>query len=196
MIDGNRRIRRLSVGFLSVAAGVAVTGAAWVNPAPPSAVGPPPAAASPPLPAAPAPAAAAGLAVAAWRLVPQPNAGGPAPAVAARGRPVTLSMILTGGEAAVERLRREGRLRIQVHWQNQSGAGAPDLVTDLTIGDAGLAPVLEAQIRRKGFFEWHSWARKDTLSPGSWTVSVTRPDGQPLPCGGSSAPCRFSFDVG
>jgi hypothetical protein len=218
MIHAYRRIRRLSLGLLWITAGAAVGGASWVNPgavAPPHAAASPPASAgssraptasrstpatlvSTPVATAPATDAAGTLAVADWRLghVSRPSAGEAAPAQAAPGRPIYLSMTLTGGEAAVERLRREGHLRIQVHWHNQSGGGAPDLVTDLTVGNAGFVPTFEAQIRRKGAFEWHSWARKDRLSPGSWTVSVTDPDGQALPCGKTGAACRISFNIG
>jgi hypothetical protein len=37
---------------------------------------------------------------------------------------------------------------------------------------------------------------KDYLSPGVWTVSVTYPDGQPLPCGPDAQPCGFYINVG
>ena len=64
------------------------------------------------------------------------------------------------------------------------------------IGRPELAGALEQQVRRGGFFEWHSWAEKDHLSAGTWTVSVTYPDGQPLPCGPDAQPCRFTINVG
>jgi hypothetical protein len=75
-------------------------------------------------------------------------------------------------------------------------AGVANLVTDLTIGRPGFADAFEEQVRRRGFFEWHGWARKDALSPGMWTVSLTSSDGQLLLCGQDAQPCRFTINVG
>lgn len=114
------------------------------------------------------------------------------------GQPLYLWMTLDGAQAAIDRIQT-GPLTIQVHWvRENAGAtpGAPNLVTDLTIGRPDVAATLEEVVRRSGHFEWHSWARKDTLSPGRWTVSLTYPDGRPLPCGQSEEPCRFTINVG
>jgi hypothetical protein len=115
------------------------------------------------------------------------------------GQPVYLSMTLAGSQAAIDRMRAGGSLTIQVHWERENAAtapGAPNLVTDLTIGRPGLADALEREVSRKGFFEWHSWARKDMLGAGTWTVSLTYPDGQPLACGADAQPCRFTINIG
>ena len=125
------------------------------------------------------------LTVAQWRFSPT-----------APGRPVYLSMTLDGTQAAVERMRADRPLSIQVHWVRESGNGAPNLVTDLTVGQPGLAAALAGEVRRKGYFEWHSWARKDTLSPGTWTVSLTYPDGTPVLCGQDAQHCRFTINIG
>jgi hypothetical protein len=37
---------------------------------------------------------------------------------------------------------------------------------------------------------------KDTLGPGTWTVSLTYRDGQPLRCAPDAQPCRFTLNVG
>jgi hypothetical protein len=114
------------------------------------------------------------------------------------GRPVYLSMTLGGTQTAIDRMQ-SGPLAIQVHWvRENAGAepGAPNLVTDLTIGRPDLTGALGGEVRRKGFFEWHSWARKDTLGPGTWTVSLTYRDGQPLRCAPDAQPCRFTLNVG
>ena len=37
---------------------------------------------------------------------------------------------------------------------------------------------------------------KKTLSSGTWTVSLTYPNGKPLPCGQDALPCRFTVNVG
>ena len=118
------------------------------------------------------------------------------PAIA--GQPVYLSMTLDGTQAAIDRMSA-GPLTIQVHWVRanaESTPGAPSLVTDLAIGRQDLAGALADEVRRKGSFEWHSWARKDTLSLGTWTVSLTYPNGQPLPCGQDALPCRFTINAG
>jgi hypothetical protein len=115
------------------------------------------------------------------------------------GRPVYLSMTLDGTQAAIDRMQAGAPLAIQVHWTRDNAGtapGAPDLVTDLTIGRPGLASALDGEVHRSGYFEWHTWARKDNLSPGPWTVSVTYPDGQPLTCGQEAQPCRFTINVG
>lgn len=85
------------------------------------------------------------------------------------GQPVYLSMTLAGSQAAIDRMRAEGSVTIQVHWVRENAAtapGTPNLVTDLTIGRPDLADALEREVNRKGFFEWHSWARKDMRGPG------------------------------
>jgi hypothetical protein len=116
----------------------------------------------------------------------------------AGGGPLYLWMTLNGTEAAIEPMRAEGGLRIEVRWVREDGQapGAPNLVTPLTIGRPGLADIFERQVKREGSFEWRSWARKDSLSPGTWTVSLTYPDGRPLLCGVAAQPCRFTVNVG
>jgi hypothetical protein len=114
-------------------------------------------------------------------------------------QPVYLSMTLYGTQAAIDRMQAGAPLTIQVRWVRDNAgwaAGDPNLVTDLTIGGRDLATALDGDVRRKGYFEWHTWARKDYLSPGAWTVSVTYPDGRPLSCGPNAQPCRFTIDVG
>jgi len=39
-------------------------------------------------------------------------------------------------------------------------------------------------------------ARKDYLSPGAWTMSVTYPDEQPLVCGPDAQPCNLTINFG
>jgi hypothetical protein len=115
------------------------------------------------------------------------------------GRPVYLSMTLDGTQAAIDRMQAGPPLAIQVHWTRDNAGtapGAPNLVTDLTVGGPGLAARLDGELHRNGYFEWHTWARKDNLSLGPWTVSVTYPDGQPLTCGPDAQPCRFTINVG
>ena len=112
------------------------------------------------------------------------------------GRPVYLSMTLDGTQAAIDRMRANRPPTIQVRWTRDSANGAPDLVTELTVGQPGLAAALAGEVQRRGYFEWHSWARKDTLSPGTWTVSLTYPDGTPLLCGQQAQPCRFTINIG
>ena len=112
------------------------------------------------------------------------------------GRPVYLSMTLDGTQAAIDRMRADRPLTIEVHWTRDAPSGAPNLTTDLTVGRPGLAAALAGEVQRQGYFEWHSWASKDTLSPGTWTVSLTYPDGTPVACGPDHHPCRFTLNVG
>ena len=136
-----------------------------------------------------------GIDIARWGIGPRIGA---AAAAAEPGRPLYLWMTIEGGEAAVDRLRANGPIAIEVHWARAgAGPGAPALTTQLRIGRSGLAPVFAGEVARQGHFEWHSWARKDSLSAGQWTVSLTYPDGRPLMCGQSAPqPCRFSITVG
>jgi hypothetical protein len=198
------RIQRFAI---SVTIAIAAGGATWVNP--PTAESPPPTVlhgssiqAAPQSKAVTAPqtssasaaqtpgvsAPGSGITVARWEFSPTVS-----------GQPVYLSMTLDGTQEAIDRMQTGPPLTSQVHWmRDNAGAasGAPGLVTDLTIGRSGLASALDADVRRRGYFEWHTWARKDYLSPGAWTVSVTYPDGQPLPCGPDAQPCRFWINVG
>jgi hypothetical protein len=186
--------------FLLCIAIASATGAAtWVDP--PAAESPPPTVlrgprieAAPPSKTVTAGQGAgksvplAGVSVARWEFGPT-----------APGRPVYLTMTLAGTQTAIDRMQAGQPLTIQVHWTRESAgttSGAPNLVTDLAIGRPGLAAVFDGDVRRRGYFEWHTWARKDYLSPGPWTVSVTYPDGQPLPCGPDAQPCRFTLNVG
>jgi hypothetical protein len=198
---------RLPRLLLCSAALIATCAATWVNP--PTVESPPPTVlhgsrvqAAPQLKAVTTPQASgvaasqasgvsapvSGITVSRWEFSPPMS-----------DRPVYLSMTLDGTQAAIDRMQAGPPLTIQVHWtRDNAGAatGAPDLVTDLTIGRPGLAATLDGDVRRKGYFEWHTWARKDNLSPGAWTVSVTYPDGQPLSCGSNAQPCRFTINVG
>ena len=198
------RIQRFAT---CVTIALAAGGATWVNP--PTAEGPPPTVqhgssiqAAPQSKAVAAPQASSasaaqtssvsapgsGITVARWEFSPTVS-----------GRPVYLSMTLDGTQEAIDRMQAGPPLTIQVHWmRDNTGAapGAPNLVTDLTIGRPGLATTLDGDVRRKGYFEWHTWARKDNLSPGAWTVSVTYSDGQPLACGPDAHPCSFTINVG
>jgi hypothetical protein len=129
--------------------------------------------------------AVSGIRVAQWEFSP-----------VALGRPVYLSMTLDGTQAAIDRMRANRPATIQVRWTRDAANGAPDLVTELTVGQPSLPAALAGEVQRRGYFEWHSWARKDTLSPGTWTVSLTYSDGTPLPCGQQAQPCRFTINVG
>jgi hypothetical protein len=139
---------------------------------------------------------AGGISVVRWGIGPSLGSG--AGEVAA-GQPLYLWMTIAGGQAAIDRLSA-GAIPIDVHWNRiDAGAavGAPNLTTHLAIGQPALAPTLAGEVQRQGHFEWHSWARKDSLSPGAWIVSLTHPDGQPLMCGTTAPrPCRFSVTIG
>jgi hypothetical protein len=209
---------RVGRAALCAAALVGAMAASWITP-PPEAPAPqaaPAHGAAPqaPIPLVPHPRAAAqpsggiaagpALVVARWGFR-DGGANLPASGAMPAGRPLTLWMVLDGGAAAVDQIRSRGGIAIEVHWTRDSetgpstraqGRGAPNLVTRLTIGHAGLANRLAAEVRRTGFFVWHSWAEKSTLSPGPWTVSLTYPDGRPLACGQPPTPCRFRIAVG
>jgi len=139
-----------------------------------------------------------GIEVVQWRFGEHPgNTPGQSPqSDIVASRPVYLSMTLEGTQAAIDAMQDDHQLKIQVHWARETANGAPNLVTELTVGRPDLVDTLQQQVRRTGFFEWHSWARKDTLSPGTWTISLTYPDGQLLPCGHQAQPRRFTIDVG
>ncbi|HZU91759.1 MAG TPA: hypothetical protein VE993_21080 [Stellaceae bacterium] len=112
------------------------------------------------------------------------------------GRPLTLRIVFDGNLAAAQQIRARGGIAVEVRWIREASGGAPNLVTRLTIGNRGLAGTLAAEARRAGFFVWHSWAEKRSLSRGTWTVSLTYPNGQPLACGRPPAPCRFHIAAG
>ena len=143
----------------------------------------------------------AGLEIAQWGFT-NSLPGGRYPAAsstAVHGGPVYFWIKVKGGEAAVDRLRSDGRLAIEVRWAPDTGkasTGTRDHITELPIGRRELASTFAEQVKRYGFFEWHSWARKDVLGRGRWTVSLTYPDGQPVLCGDATQPCRFSLTVG
>lgn len=152
-------------------------------------------------PSTPSSALVSAVRVERWQLADdseQPVGPSPQSGFAA-GQPLYLSMILDGTQAAIDVMRADRPLTIQVRWIREAetgSGGAPSLVTDLTIGRPGLTDALEQQVRRQGFFQWHSWARKDTVSPGVWTVEITDREGKPLHCGQDGQPCQFSIRVG
>jgi hypothetical protein len=129
------------------------------------------------------------------RLQGNPDGGLPA------GQPLYLSLTVQGGQSAVDQLRNAGGIPIIVHWTRDDGGStgksAPDLTSELTIGRPGIAAALAGEVEHQGHFAWHTWTRKDTLTPGQWSVSLTYPDGAPVMCGQSAAePCRFSINIG
>jgi hypothetical protein len=204
---GGIRIGRLA---LCAAAALGTAAASWVNPPPVSQA---PAAAHVPRPA-PMPRAGTApaetgrsdsgvarppLAVTQWGFRSGNGGDIAASGHVPAGRPLTLWFELDGNQAALDQMRTRGSIAIEVHWERQTGdaaPGAPDLVTRLSIGHSGLADRLAAEVRRTGFFQWHGWAQKTSLSAGTWSVSLTYPDGQPLACGNPPVPCRFHITVG
>jgi hypothetical protein len=107
-------------------------------------------------------------------------------------------MTLHGTQAAVDRMRADHRLAMEIHWVRKSGSGSvgvADRVMELTIGRPGFADGFEEQVGRRGFFEWHSWARRDALGAGMWTVSLTSSDGQLLLCDQDKQFCQFAINV-
>jgi hypothetical protein len=113
-------------------------------------------------------------------------------------QPLYLWFELHGSQAALDALRAGRTPRVVVRWHRLNGVtpGAPDLVTVLPVGVPNLADRLEHEVRERGYFDWPAWARKDTLSTGRWEVSLTDPDGYPLPCAAAGGPCRFTIDIG
>jgi hypothetical protein len=112
--------------------------------------------------------------------------------------PLFFWFLLHGTQAAVDNLRAGHPLRVVVHWRREGGGttGAPELTTVLSVGEPGLADRLEHEVRQQGYFDWPAWARKETLSPGRWQVSLTDPDGYPLPCATPQGACRFTISIG
>jgi hypothetical protein len=180
------------------------TGARWITP-PPEPQGPEaaPAPSHPPYAGAavrqPGGTARPSLAVTQWSLRSGNGEDVSATGYAPAGQPLTLRITLAGNAAAVAAMRGRGSIAIEIHWTRESAgaaAGAPNLITRLSIGHPGLADRLAAEVRRTGFFAWHSWAQKNSLSPGVWDVSLTYPNGRLLSCGTPPAPCRFRIRVG
>ncbi|MGH7095553.1 MAG: hypothetical protein ACREFB_18715, partial [Stellaceae bacterium] len=141
------------------------------------------------------------ITVTSWGLSqtpPQGSATPPPTVIPLSIGPLYVWLTLAGSQAAIDQLQSGTPLAIQIHWTRATpGAGAPDEVTNLAVGRPDLAPVLAGEVQRTGHFVWHSWARKDTLSPGRWTVSLTGASGQPLQCGTAAPhPCLMSLDVG
>jgi hypothetical protein len=123
------------------------------------------------------------------------SAGGHMPA----GRTLTLRIVLDGNTAAVEQIRIHGSIAIEVRWTRETSEatpGTPNRVTQLAIGTRGLADRLAAEAHRTGFFTWHTRVWERSLSPGTWNVSLTDPNGQLLACGNPPVPCRFHIAVG
>ena len=181
--------------LLCLCAAVAAGGSAWVNPGPASAP------AEPGGPPAPNAAAGPPLVVSAWGLGSNPSLAAYSAAAAAipSGRPFYIWLKLEGNAAALDAMQAEGGLPVVVHWTPETataGPPAPPLTTRLVVGNPRLAPALAGEVGHTGHFTWHTWTRKDTLSPGRWSVSLTYPGGKPLACGQELRPCRFSFTVG
>lgn len=201
-ITAPTQLKRSAISLLAL---IGTAGSTWINP-PPASDFPASGAAPPRIAALPSsssePVSSSPVEVVQWGFADSlPAAQARQSSVAAMsGRPLYLWMTLDGAQAALDRLQSQGPVAIEVHWTREDAGTnprAPGLVTGLTVGSQALAPTLAAQVRRDGHFEWHSWARKDALSPGTWTVSLTYPDGQPVLCAGAETqPCRLSIDVG
>lgn len=205
MIEKRKRGSGFGRLLLAAAAAVVATGASWVNP-PPT----PPAPASRGVEGATAIAGAEPpLTVSAWEFS-RVLEGRAAAVLRFPGGPLYLRFEVRGGERATAALRAQGSLPIEVHWTPPAGAApsAPALMTEMRVGRPDLVQRLAGETRRTGSFLWHMWAQKTTLSPGSWTVSLTYPDGRPLACAPAgpprsnmsrktpNEPCRFTIDIG
>jgi hypothetical protein len=121
----------------------------------------------------------------------------PLPALAPE-QPLNLCLDLHGAQQAGRRAAGPPSLaaRGALAARRRRHRKCPDLTTVLLIGAPDLAERLQQEVRRQGYLEWPSWARKDTLSHGRWEVSLTDPDGYPPSCATPSGTCRFAIDIG
>ena len=111
---------------------------------------------------------------------------------------------LEGNSAALETMRREGRLPIQHRWIHWIGGRWPDSTREvpteeweaklLAVGQIEIPERLAIEIESRQYFDWRTWSRRQTLTPGLWEVEVVDNDGMPLPCKGRDL-CRIMIEV-
>jgi hypothetical protein len=111
---------------------------------------------------------------------------------------------LEGSNAALEALRRDGKLPIRHQWRRYVGT-IPDFDNatpldemPLDVGRQDVIHGLELELLGRGFFDWRTWSTKHVVRPGFYTVRVLYADGGPVPCLRHRAlqpDCRFSIEL-
>lgn len=107
---------------------------------------------------------------------------------------------LQGGPEALERLRQEGRLPIVHQWVHSTAVEQtvdevdPDQEgTHLSVGSIRGTGGLASMVDASGAFRWRTWSLKQSVAPGTWTVTVRYATGEPVMCG--SRACRWSIEL-
>src|SRR5215471_6457174 len=102
--------------------------------------------------AAPSSASAPDIEVVQWRFGGRPGDAPDQPPQGdiVAGRPLYLWMTLNGTQVAVDAMRSGHQPKIQVHWVREGSNGAPNLTTELPVGQPGLADTFEQCAPRGG----------------------------------------------
>lgn len=118
-----------------------------------------------------------------------------------RPRPLYFWTRLRGGAATLETLRREGKLPIVHQWVRSTILGqegeeldpAQDDGKDLGVGSIRGSAGLTATVNDFGSFRWRTWSNKESVTAGTWTVTVRYANGDPVLCSGE--PCQWSITL-
>jgi hypothetical protein len=113
---------------------------------------------------------------------------------------VSLWMELHGTTALLEKLKASnGKLIIHHVWRKYVFTSVETrLDQPLEIGRAEDLPKLAAQVAADGYFTWHTWSSKQSLSPGNWRVDLEFDDHEPVMCHGDGDElhaCFYPFEV-
>ena len=120
--------------------------------------------------------------------------------------------LLSANAATLDQLRRLGKLPIQHAWRRYIGSvvlesadpgklpGQLEGDIPLDLGTAALADRLQYEVDHSPThsFNWRTWSRKGTLTPGSWYVFLKYADGKPVICqvvSGTGVPCVYHLEV-
>jgi hypothetical protein len=120
------------------------------------------------------------------------------------GRPIFFWTLIAGTQAALDRMREQGRLPIWHRWTTWVGDVVPAEETveardriKLGVGILEVTGKLQLEVvERDGSFDWRTWSMKEHLAAGYWQVEVVDALGVPIPCVQSLSPpggegCKF-----
>ena len=109
---------------------------------------------------------------------------------------------LKGGKAALEELKKEGKLPIKHHWKFsnifKTGSGIVDPDQEGKVLPAGGIQDerggISSLVSQGGNFTWRTWTHKESVWGGAWTVTVKYATGEPIICNGK--PCSWTIKLG
>ena len=118
--------------------------------------------------------------------------------------PIVLWTRVHGANSALESLRKEDRLPIRHVWFVNCGSRYrfDELIDPIDVIDLGSVSTgtviqqLQTEVDNRGYFDWRTWSRKESVSTCWYTVRIVDNQDSPLYCEEIKADCELTIKLG